>query len=283
VRYRQYIPDNHLANSKLETEYLLERIKTWAFLAKQKWSLDFTYEIAPTVFKTTEQAARKSLSWIEDDDLIRDMLQMSLQTLAATSVRLLASESERVAYAAEKTNWLAEKEWYEQQLRESHIKAIALDEATKDLISLQTSSSWRLTAPLRRILSKFRKPAQTVIIQNKIEDSLNFFNERKFGDNFEAAVLFDPVLYLEQASQLGSSGAQDYPLKHYLEHGEELGLRPHILFDPVFYKKQLGDQSVETSLLVLKTGFHHTLYLVSVFIEARLSNCQNIFLAWCII
>jgi GT2 family glycosyltransferase/glycosyltransferase involved in cell wall biosynthesis len=259
VRYRQYIPDNLSANSKLETEHLLERIKTWAYLAKQKWSLDFTYEIAPTVFKTTMQDAQKSLSWIDDDDLIRDMLQMALQTLAAASVDKLAAEAERVAFAAEKNNWLAEKDWYELQLRESYIKAIALDEATKDLISLQSSSSWRLTAPLRKFLSRFRKPAEVIIPQNKIDQSLRFFQERKFGDDFHAAIVFDALLYLEQANQAGHAGVEDYPLKHYLEYGEKQGLRPHVLFDPVFYKKQLGDESVETSLLehYLTTGFRN--------------------------
>ncbi|MDR3617311.1 MAG: glycosyltransferase [Candidatus Obscuribacterales bacterium] len=261
VRYRQYIPGNRCTDSKLETEHLLERIKTWVYLAKQKWSMDFKYEIVPTVFKTTNENAQKSLSWIDDNILIRDMLQMSLQALAAAGVQTLGSESERVAFTAEKNNWLAEKEWYEQQLREGHIKSIALDEATKDLISLQNSSSWRLTSPLRRFFSKFRKPSQTAVLQDKIEESLRFFNERKFGDDFSATIIFDPALYIEQANQSGSADAEDYPLKHYLEHGEEMGWRPHLLFDPVFYKKQLGDDRVERSLLehYLTTGFRNRL------------------------
>ena len=249
VRYRQYIPGNVSGNSKLETEHLLDRIKTWAHLAKQKWSLDFKHEISQTAFKSVNRDARQSFSWIKDDDLIRDMLQISLQTLAAASVQRLASESEQRTFAAQKNNWLAEKNWYEQQLREGYIKAQALDDATKDLISMQSSSSWRMTAPLRLFSNKLRKPQAAVIPQNKIESSLKFFNERKFGDDLSASILFDPVFYLEQVSQSDRQAAAEYPLKHYLENGEKLGLRPHILFDPIFYKKQLADENVESSLL----------------------------------
>jgi GT2 family glycosyltransferase/glycosyltransferase involved in cell wall biosynthesis len=261
VRYRQYIPGNLSKDSKLETEHLLERIKTWANLAKQKWSLDFKHEIARTAFKSVDSGAKKSLPWIKDDDLIRDMLQMALQTLTVAGVQKIAGESERATFAAEKNNWLAERSWYEQQLRESYIKTIALDEATKDLISLQTSSSWRLTAPLRRLLNKLRKPLHADTTQNRIEASLKFFDERKFGDDFSASILFDPALYLEQSSTADIAGANEYPLRHYLESGEALGLRPHLLFDPVFYKSQIGDESVEISLLehYLTIGFKNRL------------------------
>jgi hypothetical protein len=102
-----------------------------------------------------------------------------------------------------------------------------LNKTRKQVNQLQTSQSWKLTAPLRAITSIF----------GKNDEMTKQF--RKEQDAIVESGLFDENWYLTQYPDLAQAGVE--PLLHYLKFGGFEGRKPNPDFDSAFYLAQYPD------------------------------------------
>ena len=114
-----------------------------------------------------------------------------------------------------------------------------IDALHRDLARLLSSTSIRVTAPLRMVMSvparlvrRLRDLARTVA-SLAAPDGARRRRLHRTARAIERAGLFDEACYLAQNPEIEGTGLG--PLEHYLEIGVAEGLNPHPFFDTLYY------------------------------------------------
>src|SRR5262245_5628261 len=160
----------------------------------------------------------------------------------ATAGNLEARRAEDLAAAHER----------ELRRRDAEIDRLASEIARLESIvrELHESTSWKITAPMRRIKNAglrllpgprlaFVAPTASRSSPLPIDEDVALISRSS---------LFDRQHYAAQASEVGERGLD--PLAHYLARGAAEGLDPHPLFDSSFYREQNPDVAAEVNPLV---------------------------------
>jgi hypothetical protein len=99
-------------------------------------------------------------------------------------------------------------------------------------------------------------PGATSVTRSEPEDGLILATDAKELDaaasdaeTIWASRLFDPPFYQQQLDEHGMQAGPDLVL-HYVETGEALGLLPHRLFDPAYYRAAAGGVCPDGTALV---------------------------------
>ncbi len=139
-------------------------------------------------------------------------------------------------------------------LEASAIEIRQIDEARTALANkmrqLETSISWRATAPLRKSLSwlvthsatgsRYASVARTLASQSRwIRRQQEHFRLRRQARYLSKSGLFDARWYLEAYPDVRMAGVN--PLMHYLQHGAAEGRDPGPLFDSQSYLRRYPD------------------------------------------
>lgn len=123
----------------------------------------------------------------------------------------------------------------QEQERQMTAAMEALRECEATIAALKTSTSWRLTAPLRLLKRSWRgaaPPSEAGAADPRAGDD----GIGQARAEIEATRLFDIGFYLEQTPHAALDGID--PIEHFIRFGAKEGRNPHPLFDTRFYRAQ---------------------------------------------
>jgi hypothetical protein len=140
----------------------------------------------------------------------------------------------------------------ERDAQEASARALQADlsaqivELTRELRSVLNSTSWRLTGPVRRLLSgngwstRFTRDTAEMLRRFLASGSaLERLRRNRNRRVIEASGIFDSQSYVRRYAHVTESGLS--PIAHYVDHGAREGLSPCALFDPAYYLSRNPD------------------------------------------
>ena len=207
--------------------------------------LDAALQAADARAQAVKVAARRA----EELRRLERLRRQHARALAHKATQEAAQEVARAALAdtqAERDHVTRIAQVREVQMQQQAAEIAAL---AARLHHLETSKSWRLTAPLRRLYSAMLARRHTRAMKalrlvgwamtGRLGTHLRSYRQlRRDARVIVASGLFDTHFYVRQRE--GMQAAMADPLGHYLRHGRFMKLDPNPLFQTAFYLERHG-------------------------------------------